>query len=98
MGVEDFEFKASKERFDKFRRHSTLLETLKERDPNPARSSKVAQDIQKPVRHAISVTPANPATAGPSKSASNSADDYVFEGFEHPASPSSSSAHSVDVE
>ncbi|MPC54575.1 hypothetical protein E2C01_048495 [Portunus trituberculatus] len=68
------------------------LETLKECDPNPARSSKVAHDIEKsvkiyqeifdektrktkqssiyllfkPVRHAVPVTPADPATAGPS--------------------------------
>ncbi|MPC41395.1 hypothetical protein E2C01_034985 [Portunus trituberculatus] len=69
-------------------------ETLKERDPNPARSSKVAHDVEKsvkiyqviddektrktkqssiylffkPVRHAFPVTPADPATAGPSTS------------------------------
>ncbi|MPC83461.1 hypothetical protein E2C01_078172 [Portunus trituberculatus] len=70
------------------------LETLKERDPNPARSSKVAHDVEKsvklyqeiydkktrknkqssiysffkPVRHAVPVTPADPATVGPSTS------------------------------
>ncbi|MPC52402.1 hypothetical protein E2C01_046270 [Portunus trituberculatus] len=69
-------------------------ETLKECDPNPARSSKVAHDVEKsvkiykkiydektrktkqssiylffkPVRHAVPVTPADPATAGPSTS------------------------------
>ncbi|MPC62363.1 hypothetical protein E2C01_056448 [Portunus trituberculatus] len=68
------------------------LETLKEHDPNPARSSKVAHDVEKsvkiyqeindektrktiqssiysffkPVRYAVPITPANPATAGPS--------------------------------
>ncbi|MPC95023.1 Tigger transposable element-derived protein 1 [Portunus trituberculatus] len=74
------------------------LETLKERDPNSARSSKVAHDVEKsvkvyqeiydentrknkqssiysffkPVRHAVPVTPADPATAGPSTSAADS--------------------------
>ncbi|MPD03658.1 hypothetical protein E2C01_099301 [Portunus trituberculatus] len=88
-----------------------VLETLKERDPNPARSSKVAHEVEKsvqiyqeiydektrktkqssiysfwaykdlkifaaltttsysffkPVRHAVPVTPADPATAGSS--------------------------------
>ncbi|MPC64582.1 hypothetical protein E2C01_058700 [Portunus trituberculatus] len=84
----------------------------------------------KPVRHAIPVTPAdpatdgpstsiadgsiagpssissffkpvkraNPVTAGPSAPASDSADDDVFEDFEPPASPSSSSAHSAEKE
>ncbi|MPC39447.1 hypothetical protein E2C01_032983 [Portunus trituberculatus] len=64
------------------------LETLKEHDPNPARSSKVAHDVEKivkiyqeiydektrktkPVRHAVPVTPADPATAGPSISAAD---------------------------
>ncbi|MPC50286.1 hypothetical protein E2C01_044110 [Portunus trituberculatus] len=75
------------------------LETLKKRDPNPARSSKVAHDVEesvkiyqeifneknkkkqtvlhllysffKPVRHAVPVTPADPATAGPSTSAAD---------------------------
>ncbi|MPC93985.1 hypothetical protein E2C01_089135 [Portunus trituberculatus] len=68
------------------------LETLKECDPNPARSSKVAHDVEKSVqiyqeiydektrkikqssiysffklvRHAVPVTPADLATAGPS--------------------------------
>ncbi|MPC40989.1 hypothetical protein E2C01_034569 [Portunus trituberculatus] len=41
------------------------LETLKECDPNPARSSKVAHDVQK-IRHAVPITPADPATACPS--------------------------------
>ncbi|MPC49708.1 hypothetical protein E2C01_043520 [Portunus trituberculatus] len=70
------------------------LETLKEHDPNSARSSKLAHNVEKvsrfikksmmkkqekpkssiysffkPVRHAIPVRPANPATAGPSTSA-----------------------------
>ncbi|MPC97020.1 hypothetical protein E2C01_092308 [Portunus trituberculatus] len=44
------------------------LETLKKSDPNPARSSKGVQD---PVRHAIPVTPADPATAGLSTSAAD---------------------------
>ncbi|MPC77404.1 hypothetical protein E2C01_071857 [Portunus trituberculatus] len=46
------------------------LETLKERDPNPARSNKVAHDI--PVRHTVPVTPTDPATAGPSTSTADS--------------------------
>ncbi|MPC51632.1 hypothetical protein E2C01_045482 [Portunus trituberculatus] len=73
------------------------LETLKERDPNPARNNKVAHDVEKstkiyqeiydektrktkqfsiysffkPVRHAVPVTPTDPATAGPSTSVAN---------------------------
>ncbi|MPC98617.1 hypothetical protein E2C01_093991 [Portunus trituberculatus] len=44
------------------------LETLKERDPNPARSSKMAHDVEK-IRP---VTPANLATAGSSISTADS--------------------------
>ncbi|MPD05921.1 hypothetical protein E2C01_101693 [Portunus trituberculatus] len=44
------------------------LETLKERDSNPVRSSKVAHDREK-FRHVVPVTPADPTTAGPSTSA-----------------------------
>ncbi|MPC12442.1 hypothetical protein E2C01_005139 [Portunus trituberculatus] len=80
------------------------LETLKERDPNPAKSSKVAHD---PVRQAIlshlpillqlalpqypffkPLKHADPATVDPSISASDSADDDVF----------SLSAHSAENE
>ncbi|MPC71266.1 Tigger transposable element-derived protein 1 [Portunus trituberculatus] len=74
------------------------LETMKQCDPNHARSSKVAHDVEKsvkiyqeiydgktrktkqssihsffkPVRHAVLVTPADPATAGPSISTADS--------------------------
>ncbi|MPC24634.1 hypothetical protein E2C01_017721 [Portunus trituberculatus] len=74
-----------------------IEKALKECDPNPARSSKVAHDVEKSVkiyqeiydektrktkqssiysffklvRHAVPVTPADPATAGPSTSAAD---------------------------
>ncbi|MPC80986.1 hypothetical protein E2C01_075586 [Portunus trituberculatus] len=89
------------------------LETLKERDPNPTRSSKVAHDVENqsdmpslshlptllqvalphplPMVLQLALSPyllADPATADPSTSASDIADDDVL----------SSSAHSAEDE
>ncbi|MPC94414.1 hypothetical protein E2C01_089582 [Portunus trituberculatus] len=98
----------------------SALEILKEHDPNPARSSKVAHDIEKsvkiyqeiydkktrktkqsstysffkPVRHAVPVTSADPATAGTSSISS------FFKPLKHAdpatAGPSTSASDSAD--
>ncbi|MPC92701.1 hypothetical protein E2C01_087806 [Portunus trituberculatus] len=108
------------------------LKNLKERDPNPARSSKVAHDIEesvkiyqeicdektrkykqssiylffKPIRHAVPVTPANPATTGHSTYTANgpTAGPSSISSFFKPvkcadpatAGPSTSTSNSVD--
>ncbi|MPC87800.1 hypothetical protein E2C01_082674 [Portunus trituberculatus] len=76
------------------------LETLKEHDPNPASSSKVAHDVEKSVKIYQEIYDAknkkdqtvlhvhDPATADPSTSTSDSADDDVV----------SLSAHSAEDE